>query len=289
LTRRLAAAIALVLVPLAEARSQESSTSDEIALARRASGFASIFGLTGMRAMVEARVPERPSVRGMLQGSADHQELSFGSGSVEQTTDSLGLQLTLGGSFARSVDLGMRCILIEQVETRRTGTPREVQDKSGGLDLAAKVSLPLGPAAIAPYAIFHFELGGHDLNGGRGVEAGAAFTFTFARERAALHATLSYDDKAGQPPAFRFRVGASGVAVNEDAVLVHPFVYLEGVEPTGAGLGLQIDFGVQVRLFDSLVLSAAAFYYLVDDSPPPGTKDEGAWGIRFGLGLGAKF
>jgi hypothetical protein len=288
LTRRLLAAIALVLVPLAEARSQdeELDRSDEIRLARSAAGFASVFGITGMREMIEARVPERPIVRGMLQAAIDHQQLSFGEGSVTQTTDSVGLQLTLGGSFARIFDFGMRWIPIEQVRTQRTGAPTQVEDKSGGLDLAAKISLPLGSAAaIAPYAIFHFELGGHDLYGSRGVEAGSAFVFAFARDQVALHATLAYADRSGQASAFRFRVGASWVAVAEDSVLVHPFVYLDGVEPTDAGLGLRIDFGVQVRLFDSLVVSAAVYYYLVDDSSPPGTKDEGSWGVRFGLGL----
>src|SRR5262249_39542879 len=155
------------LIPLAEARSQEEELdrSDEIRLARSAGGFASIFGITGMRELIEARVPDRPMVRGIASLAIDHQKLSFGDGSVVQTTDSTGLQLSFGGSFARLVDLGVRWIPIEQVETRRTGAPTHVDDKSGGLDLAAKLSLSLGSAAIAPYTIFHLELGGHDLTG----------------------------------------------------------------------------------------------------------------------------
>jgi hypothetical protein len=286
LTRRLLAAIALVLVPLAEARSQEEELdrSDEIRLARSAGGFASVFGITGMRELIEARVPDRPMVRAIASLAIDHQKLSFGNGSVVQTTDSTGLQLSAGGSFARLVDLGLRYIPIEQVVTRRTGVPTQVEDKAGGLDLAAKLSLSLGSAAMAPYTIFHFELGGHDLYGSRAVEVGSAFVFPFARDRVSLHATLSYDGKSGQSGAFRFRVGPSFVPYATDALLVHPFIYLDGIQRSG-GLALQLIVGFQVRIFDSLVVAFNANYYLVDDSLAAGTKDEAAWGLRFTLGL----
>jgi hypothetical protein len=286
LTRRLLAAIALVLVPLAEARSQdeELDRSDEVRLARSAGGFASVFGITGMRELIEARVPDRPMVRGIASLAIDHQKLSFGDGSVVQTTDSVGLQLSVGGSFARFVDLGLRWIPIEEVQTRRTGAPTQNEDKSGGLDLAAKLSLSLGSAAIAPYTIFHFELGGHDLTGSRAVEAGSAFVCSFVRDRVSLHATLSYDGKAGQPGAFRFRVGPSFVPYATDALLVHPFIYLDGVQRSD-GLALQLIVGFQARIFDSLVVAVNANYYLFDHSLEPGTKDEGAWGFRLTLGL----
>src|SRR4051812_30132876 len=98
---RSCSSFAVVLVFASVARAQDEP------LAARAIGFASARGITGMRDLVDARVPpDDVNIRLALRYSYDHIDVE--SRRAERTTDRQYSELVSGASFLGVIDAGLR-------------------------------------------------------------------------------------------------------------------------------------------------------------------------------------
>ena len=102
------------------------------------------------------------------------------------------------------------------------------------LDVAGKVSLDIGPVALAPYMVGKLPTGDGSLEDLARFEFGAAATFTILQEYFALHANIGGFTEEEGLQGFRYRIGASVVPFATDFLLVR--IYGDELAPASVDL-----------------------------------------------------
>jgi len=280
--------LALAVLSVALARSPARAEDSDVDTAR---GFSSSFGLTGMRELIDARAPRDLNVRLMTVASYDRIELS--SPRLSRRTDRLRDELIGGVSVLGALEGGARWFPFEHelVLDRPTGAAatRTRRHGAGDLDLAAKASLELEPVSLAPYAVLHLGVGEPAVQESTQLEVGGAFTLELAERFVGLHANLAFVEREAGRRAFRYRIGASGVLVATEDVVVRVFAFADGLEEGGArGSDVFLDAGVQAKFGPYLSVSLAVLGRVLDGAQRP-LADRATFGVRPGIGASVTF
>jgi hypothetical protein len=241
------------------------------------------FGISGMSTLVDARIPDRDTVRAQLR-----YEHVRDAASADETTDR-GAFVAGASAFAR-VEAGLRWPFIVRDATHGEGVTLGI----GDLEVAAKGGGDLGwltPRAtwlgLSPYAVARLASGAERLGSAWSVEAGLATSAAFLDQRLVLHLNTAYDHAEGGVDSFRYRVGASVVPVRVPGFGLRLFSFFDGLEGEGTqGSDVRIVAGFQAVILDHLMIGANADYRVATGLPRfRGVEDRGSWGFVATIGL----
>lgn len=279
---------------------------DDDADAKRALKLSGNIGLTGFQDMVDARTPEKLSIRGGLRYRVDVLENDF-RGAIDATRKAERHELSLyaGGSLLGMIDVAARFpFLVTRDKTNRFGLPDLPSDRDhgwGDLDLAAKVSLSLGLVDAAVFAKGRIPSGEPEVRDLGEFEYGLAASLTLFNHHLAGHANVSGLQVEEGLSALRFRVGASFVVLDFEDLLVRVYGYGDGIEYEGrATTDFDLDFGAQAILFGFVSVELGTTVRIVDggyldDSVRDALRgqgitdrhfdDDGTWALELGVGI----
>ncbi len=241
----LALAAALALAPGALAEESD---------AEPAIGFPGTLGLTGMRDMVDARVPAVLSIRAGARYDVTVLEHKFRSAfRAARNQQSHEFTLYGGASALGLLDASVRLPFVyrrDGIEFDGQPSPRARYDQGwGDLDVAAKVAWGLGPVVLSPFAFGKLPSGEPDVGDFARFEYGVAATFDFLNRYLAVHANLAGVQAEEGRQAIRYRLGASAVVWADEGFVVRVYGYGDGIEYEGSiDSDFDVDFGVQALL-----------------------------------------
>jgi hypothetical protein len=289
------AALALALALTAAARADDDAWDP----GKTSIGFASVYGIGGMRNLVEARIPEPLSLRAILRYELLLQ--STASDTLVHSVEANAATLTLGGSFLGRVELGVHwSFYLEKTVTNETsgpGSPTETYRWIPNVDLAAKgggaldwIDSALDQLAVSPYVVGHVS-GGQEiqrLDGYQALEIGLAGTVAFLENRLALHVNVAFTDLNAGALDFRYRLGASVVPVGFREFLLRLASYLDGLSGP-PGTTLRVAFAGQALIAGWLGFEISGDYTVFNGRLESGLRDNGSGGFSVGAGVRLTF
>ena len=246
---------------VAPARAEESD-------AEAAIGLPGTLGLSGMQDLVDAR-----SLELSIRAGTRYQLLVEGQdfdGAVRLERDRTRHEFVAyaGGSVLELVDASIRYPWVYDSEDQDFRGARDIDDSDtgwGDVDLAAKVSLELGPVDVAPYVHGRFPTGEPATRDLIEFTYGVAATFSLLNEYLGFHANLAGFQREEGLSAIRYRLGASFVVWTEPVALVRLYAYADGIEWEGsADSDLDLELGAQAILFDLLTLELGGSVRLIE-------------------------
>jgi hypothetical protein len=270
--------VALILLLLAPARAEDDQP------AKQAIGFSSSRGVTGMRDMIDGRVPQDDvSLRFSLRFDYTRTRIEGPLGT--RTIDEEQTEIASGCSFLGVGDVGFRLFPFEY-----RSTPERATDGVGELDLAAKVSWTTDLGGLAPYVTQELATGSTSLEHTYTTEVGGAGTLALFEQRLTFHTNLAFVDRNSGNLAFRYRLGAAFVPYAEEDLVVRVWSYIEGFEYEGTpGSRFTIWGGIQTKLVGTFSIELTLLYVLTDATFVHGVRDVGSFGVRISLGLSFRF
>ncbi|MEZ6188470.1 MAG: hypothetical protein R3F62_26145 [Planctomycetota bacterium] len=293
-------------IALALVASAACAWADDDDDAKRALKLSGSLGLTGFRDMVDARTPGVLSVRGGLRYHVDVTDQDF-KGAIDATRKAQRHELSLyaGGSLLGMIDVAGRVpYLITREETNRFGLPDLSADDDygwGDVDLAAKVSLSLGLIDAAVFATGRIPSGEPAVRDLGQFEYGLAASLTLFNHHFAAHGNVSGLQVEEGLSALRYRVGASFVLLDFDALLLRVYAYGDGIEYEGrANSDIDVDFGVQAILFEFVSVELGTTLRVIDGNfldkdtrrqliqqgiTDRHFDDDGTWAVELGVGI----
>jgi hypothetical protein len=247
-------------------------------------------GLSGMRDMIDARVPTGLTIRGGLRLQQAKESLE--GPLLELDRDTFDLQAYAGLAALELFEVGAR-LPFELDHTSKGvkvngGHTRKKGDVFGDLDLGAKLSIKVGPVALAPYALATLPSGDRRFSKDAGGALGGAATVSLFDSRFAVHANIDGGWFEGGNLGIRWRFGVSAVPLATKILLLRPFVYLDGRQriETNAGTELRVAAGAQALLLDFITLDAGfEFRFLSQTTPSELANDQGTWKFEIGAGV----
>jgi hypothetical protein len=257
-------------------------------------GLPSSFGLTGMRDMIDARIPAGINVRGLLRFDDETQNLSSSSQSYSQ--DLYQGNLIVGASALKLFDVGVRVPLEWQVEKDRLRgdpTDRTSADGIGNTLVSGKVGFQLLPwLTIGPYVTAATDSGSSLLDKSNMLTVGGCGTFAIWEERLAAHVNMSTIFQDGGKWSFKYRVGGSVVPFASDPLLFRVFAYFDGQDYVGdrvQGSEASIYGGVQALFFKFVMAEVSFGWRVYAGDLPHAVKDESTYGLDVGAGVSFTF
>lgn len=274
--------------PKAQATAPSSSTSDDDAdLAVKLPNF---LGLSGMQDMIDARIPTGLTIRGgaRLEQSKENLKGQL----MEFKREQLNLQAYAGVAALELFEVGARL----PFEVNRTskgvkfdgGHTRRKGDSVGDLDVAGKISLRLGPLAIAPYVMGTLPSGDRRFSREAGGKVGGAVTVSVLKSIVNFHANVDGAWLEGGEWAINYRTGVSVVPLATKILLLRPYVFLNGRQSLArdSGADLRVATGVQALLFDFITLEAGGSYRFLSQATPSDLEtDTGTYSFHVGAGV----
>jgi hypothetical protein len=258
--------------------------------ADRAIKLSNFFGLSGMRDMIDGRIPSGITIRGGFTWQNEEENLK---GTFEDfSSNRISLQAYGGVAALDLFEVGGRLPFeIDHTTKGYTltgGHTRESGSSVGNLDLAGKIAIPVGPLTLAPYAIATFPSGDPRFDKSTGFAVGGATTIAVFGSRLAIHANVDGAWRSGGQVAIDYRIGASIVPLATSVILVRPFLYLDGAQELdhAPGSNIRIAAGAQALLFDFLTFELGGDYRLLGTANPDSlSKDLGSWTVDLGAGV----
>ena len=214
------------------------------------------------------------------------------------------LGLYVGASAFGFVDAAVRIPYVwEDIDTDfSVGNDTDTFNRGwADLELAGKVTLELGPFAVAPYLLGRIETGEPEVEDLMEAEYGVAGTFSLFNEYLSVHANLAGLQRETGITALRYRVGGAFVVWADHTAVVRAYGYADGVEWEGkANTDVNVDLGVQARFLDFISVELGATVRvleadridddLADELEARGVvadhfDDEGTFGVHLGVGV----
>ena len=261
------AAVFLLSVIGAETARADDAGDSDAAQSVRLQG---ALGLTGFMDMVDARTPGLFSIRGgsRYQLSVRDRRFETANGSLVREERRHEIWSHVGASFLGFIDVAARIPFIWDRETNdvRGGPDFDDNDQGwGDLDLAAKITLELGPFTVAPYAWGRLPTGEPAVEDLAELNYGVAGTFSILSSYLSFHGNLAGLQRETGLSALRYRLGLAFCPWASDSFLVRVFAYADGIEYEGSGDGdLDAEFGLQVILFETLTAEVGAGMRIID-------------------------
>jgi hypothetical protein len=272
------------------ARKAADASSDE-GVADHAIKLPNFYGLSGMREMIDARTPDGLTIRGGVR--LQQQKESTAGHLIEFDRERLDLQAYAGVALFSFVEAGARLPFEWNKQSKgfRTSGGHDRDDGSGvgDLDVAAKISIPLGPIALGPYlkATIPTSSSPH-FDKHRGGEVGAAASAGLFGQALVFHANVDGGWRDGGWTSINYRFGVSVVPFATKILLVRPYVYLDGKQRLHdqAGSELRVAAGAQALVLDFITLEAGGDYRFLNDATAHGLGDDrGTWTFEIGAGV----
>ncbi len=261
---------------------------------KRSIGFASTVGLTGMRDLIDARVPSTINVRGMIR--FDNESLNLDSASQSHSLDTYDLDLIAGASLLGMLDAGFHLPLQYRVvrDALHGGPSRRISaDGVSDAEISGKVGFALGPwISIGPYATLHWNTGSSLLDKTNELRLGGCGTLSFLDDRVAAHVNFTNINYDGGKWALGYRLGASVVPLLSDFLLLRVFVYLDGKDFIGTrvqGNDTRIFGGVQALFFKFVTAEFSMGWKIYNGDLPVFVHDVSTYGIDVGGGVSFSF
>jgi hypothetical protein len=284
----------LALVTAGPALGQEPASKLLDSEGRLSLNLPSSTGLTGMRDLIDARVPEGFSARGMIRFDDESQNLD--STALSHSLDKYATQLVLGGSIFGAVDFGFSIPLEIQSEVDKFhGGPlhRVTSDGVGDATFAAKGSFALGPwIYVGPYATLQLNSGSANLQKMNELTIGGAGTVAVYDNRIAGHLNFSSVSFDGGKWAISYRVGASYAPIATREILLRVFSYLDGKEYVGSrthGNDALLFGGVQGVFLGYITGEISFGWRVLSGTTLDHVKDTGTYAFDFGAGASIQF
>lgn len=280
------AALALVLVA-APARAEDEG--------RRSVGFSGTRGLTGMREMVDARVPELLNVRGMLR--FEHESLNLESNAFAHSVDTYAAEGIGGVSALGMLDAGIRYpleIRVNKDDVRGVSSHQVTIEGVGDPELSGKVAFKLGPVSLGPYGTAHFNIGHKSLEHTNKWDLGACGTLAILNDHVAVHGNITWVRTfvhfGPGKFAFGYRLGGSVVPWADETLVLRLYLYLDGLEYGGTpGSDVKVAVGAQALLMKILTVEIGSFVKVEDGDLPTQIRNVGTYGINFSAGVSFMF
>lgn len=291
--KKLLLGMALALLVPAVAHAQESGSSSEPE-GRRSVGFSSSKGLTGMRDLIDARVPTTINIRGMLR--FDNESTNLDSPFLAHSLDVYSADFIAGASALGILDAGLRLpveIRVEKDDVHGGPSRKVTVNGVGDAEVSGKVGFQLGPwIALGPYATLHWNTGSGSLEKTNEMHLGGCGTVSFLDDRIAGHVNITSISYDGGKWAFGYRLGVSIVPIAIDGFLLRLFLYVDGKDYIGTrvhGNDGRIFGGAQVLLF-KIVTAEFSMGWKFDRGDLPGyIADIGTYGLDLGAGVSFMF
>lgn len=249
-----------------DARGEERADRD----AARALRFPGSLGLTGMQAMVDARIPNDFSLRGGASYTSAWSDRDVrGDFGVSRQREQHLFGFYAGGSALGLIDVSIRVPWgYTRTKTNRKGAVDRAADTVrgwGDVEVAGKVAYGLGPLTLSPFLYGRLPTGEPDVRDLGRFEYGLAGTFAVLNSYLALHGNVAGLQEEGGLSALRYRVGASFVVYSEPDLLIRVYGYQDGIEFEGhADSDLDAVGGVQALLWERITVEVSGTYRLHD-------------------------
>lgn len=298
-SRAVVLASLLALAAPATARAQD----EEPTPGQQSVGLMTIEGLSGVRTMVDARIPSQNLFRLFVRYVMDME--STRSEAKEHSAISYGSGVTVGVPLLGRIEGGFFAPLYFEKRTtditRGQGSRVQRSGYIAGGDVGGKVGGALDWLAdeakwisLSPYVVGHIsgDEGLQRLGGYNVLEAGLAEGVSFLDQQLALNANTAFVDRNSGKLAFRYRVGALFVPpflATKDFVPRLSF-YVDGLEREGRpGSSLDVAFAVQFIVWRTLLIDMNGQYRVFGGSLPAGLYDDGTGGFTASLGFRVAF
>ncbi|MBI3723188.1 hypothetical protein HY251_04420 [bacterium] len=286
--RFVGAALVFLLAGAARAEDQKSAGDAQAAI-----NFPSSRGLAGMRDMIDARVPEKLAVRGLLR--FEHDSLNVESDAIAHSVDVYAAELILGASALSIVDVGFRLPVefrVDKHDIRGFSSRRVSANGVGDAELSGKAGFKLGPITLGPYATIHVNSGSALLEKHNELQLGGAAALSLLDDRLAVHLNVSEVAFSSGKWAIGYRLGASVVPWADDLIVLRVYGYFDGLEYAGTkiqGNDVRAAVGVQAIVFKFVIVDFGSYIRLYDGDLPRHVRDVATYGINFGGGVSINF
>jgi hypothetical protein len=299
----LAVFLAAALCSLGVCRAEDEGDSD----AAQAVRLQGNLGLTGFMDMVDARTPGLLSIRGGSRYELFVRDRNFetATGTLVREERRHEIWTHVGLSLLGFIDASARIPFVWDRQTNdiRGGPNQRDNDQGwGDLDLAAKISLEMGPFTVAPYAWGRLPTGEPAVEELAELNYGAAATFSILNSYVSFHGNLAGVQKETGISALRYRLGFAFSPWASDSFLLRVFAYADGIEFEGSGgSDLDAEFGLQLILFETLTAELGAGLRIMDSDQIDDTlkrqlrgidgttlqrhvEEDGTWTIQLAVG-----
>ncbi|MEZ0230696.1 MAG: hypothetical protein ACAI25_18890 [Planctomycetota bacterium] len=264
-----------------------SSSDDDAGMAVK---LPNTLGLSGFGDMIDARIPTGLTIRGGVRLEQQKSELK--GPLMEFKSEQLNMQAYAGVAVLELFEVGARL----PFEFNRTskgvkvngGSTRKGDDNFGDLDLGAKLSIRLGPVALAPYAVITIPSGDRRFVKDAGGRVGGAVTVAILKSILNFHGNLDAQWAEGNHWAINYRTGVSFVPLATKLLLLRPYIFLDGKQALAneSGADLRVAAGAQALLFDFITVEAGGAYrFFTQATPSELDHDEGTWSFHVGAGV----
>lgn len=269
-------------------------------------GFGGRLGLTGFQDLVDARVPETLAIRAGVHYVLNVVDQDFrGAINASRKQRRHDFDLYAGASALGLLDAAIKLPYVyDRDEVNRNGILSDFKDRDvgwGDVDVAAKVTIGLGPIVLAPYLAGRFPSGEPAVRDLAQFEYGAAATLGLLNEHVGLHANLAGLQVEEGLSALRYRLGVSFVPLAMDGFLLRIYGYGDGIEFEGrADSDIDLEFGVQTLIANILTVELGVSVRLLDAGHLDDAVEEqlelqgildrhfddgGTWGLYLGAGV----
>jgi hypothetical protein len=233
-------------------------------------GFPSYWGTSGMGRMIDARTPEGTfQLRGGAGYQVDVEQRTFSEAlEVERREQRHEMVFYVGASALGFVDAGLRIPYVwEDIETDIKGfdNQSEFYNGWGMLEAAGKVTLELGPIALAPYLVGEIDTAEPEVELDNAVRYGVAGTFGFLNDYLSVHGNVAVRQEEGGDWTLLYRIGAAIVAWGDHNLVLRFYAYGDFAEYEGeADTDIEVDIGAQAMLFDFLTFEIGFRFRVVE-------------------------
>jgi hypothetical protein len=277
-----------------------SALAQDVTSAREAPGLITVFGLSGLRHLVDARIPEQTTLR--VVPRYERLEIDQRSSTAEQTTVSDAGALTLSLAAVSRAEVGVHWpyYLNKQTETRSAsgGRSSTYDPWVPTVDVAAKgggqltyFAPQLDWIAISPYVIGHLSDSIPRLGDDNVLEAGGSATIALVNDQLTIlgNAALVWMEQGRL--GFRYRFGPLIVPIALPNLILRVGVYVDGLEYEGPlGRDVRVAGGIQAIVVRYVVLDVTTEYRVVGEGLKGGKKDAGGtYGLEAGAGFRVMF